>query len=116
MGAQSDLGLHLGAPRRVRLKHTSTSSTPGAECGTTRTGAWSPLYSRVEADVELQTVLVPHLTSLPPRYASVKKEIRRLRVKGWYESLRRCRSGRCILQRPGHDAAQTRAEQVAAHG
>eukprot|EP00965_Chrysotila_dentata_P071002 2346390-Pleurochrysis_carterae.AAC.1 len=37
---------------------------------------------RLEADVELQTVLVPHLTSLPLGYASVRKEIRRLHEKG----------------------------------
>lgn len=32
----------------------------------------------LEADVELQTVLVPHLTSLPRGFASVAKELRRL--------------------------------------
>lgn len=33
---------------------------------------------RLEADVELQIVLVPHLTSLPLGFSSVEKEIRRL--------------------------------------
>ena len=33
---------------------------------------------RLEADVELQTVLVPHLMSLPKGFASVEKELRRL--------------------------------------
>ena len=39
---------------------------------------------RLEADVELQTVLVPHLTSLPMGFASVHKELRRMRKLGWY--------------------------------
>eukprot|EP00965_Chrysotila_dentata_P075755 2502999-Pleurochrysis_carterae.AAC.1 len=38
---------------------------------------------RLDADVELQTVLVPHLASLPPGYEIVRKEIRRLHSKGW---------------------------------
>eukprot|EP00965_Chrysotila_dentata_P072166 2385234-Pleurochrysis_carterae.AAC.1 len=40
---------------------------------------------RLEADVELQTVLIPHLTSLPAGYESVRKEILRLHSKQWYE-------------------------------
>ena len=40
---------------------------------------------RLEADVELQTVLVPHLMSLPKGFASVEKELRRLHTSGWYE-------------------------------
>ena len=40
---------------------------------------------RLDADVELQAVWVPHLTSLPFGYASVGKELRRLRSLGWYE-------------------------------
>lgn len=40
---------------------------------------------RLDADVELQSVWVPHLTSLPFGYASVGKELRRLRSLGWYE-------------------------------
>ena len=40
---------------------------------------------RLDADVELQSVWVPHLTSLPFGYASVGKELRRLRSMGWYE-------------------------------
>lgn len=49
------------------------------------------LYSHVirgaslEADVELQTVLVPHLSSLPLGYHSVAKELRRLRNLSWYD-------------------------------
>eukprot|EP00965_Chrysotila_dentata_P178062 5882142-Pleurochrysis_carterae.AAC.1 len=39
---------------------------------------------RLEADVKLQTVLVPHLASLPSGYESVRKEIRRLHSKDWY--------------------------------
>ena len=42
---------------------------------------------RLEADVELQTVLVPHLTSLPGGMASVGKELRRLRDLRWYSFL-----------------------------
>ena len=40
---------------------------------------------RLDADVELQSVWVPHLTSLPFGYASVGKELRRLRSLGWYD-------------------------------
>ena len=40
--------------------------------------------ARLEADVELQTVLVPHLTSLPLGFESVQKELRRLHDLGWY--------------------------------
>ena len=40
---------------------------------------------RLDADVGLQTVLVPHLASLPFGFASVEKELRRLRDKGWYD-------------------------------
>lgn len=40
---------------------------------------------RLEADVELQIVLVPHLTSLPMGFASVEKEIRRLQKLTWYD-------------------------------
>ena len=41
--------------------------------------------ARLDADVELQTVLVPHLTSLPKGFASVEKELRRLHAMGWYD-------------------------------
>jgi len=40
--------------------------------------------ARLDADVELQTVLVPHLTSLPNGLASVGRELRRLRGLKWY--------------------------------
>ena len=40
---------------------------------------------RLDADVELQTVLVPHLTSLSKGYRSVEKELRRLHQLGWYD-------------------------------
>lgn len=49
------------------------------------------LYSRVvrgtslEADVELQTVLVPHPPSSPNWYASVAKELRQLKFSTWYD-------------------------------
>lgn len=43
---------------------------------------------RLEADVELQIVLVPHLTSLPLGFASVEKEIRRLQKLTWYDLFR----------------------------
>ena len=39
---------------------------------------------RFEADVELQTVLVPHLISLPKGFASVRNELYRLQTLGWY--------------------------------
>ena len=39
---------------------------------------------RLDADVELQTVLVPHLASLPKGFASVAQEIRRLHDLSWY--------------------------------
>jgi hypothetical protein len=39
---------------------------------------------RFEADVELQTVLVPHLISLPKGFASVRKELYRLQLEDWY--------------------------------
>ena len=40
---------------------------------------------RFEADVELQTVLVPHLISLPMGFTSVRKELYRLQMLGWYK-------------------------------
>ena len=39
---------------------------------------------RLEADVELQGVFVPHLMSLPKGFAAVRKELSRLEGKGWY--------------------------------
>ena len=39
---------------------------------------------RFEADVELTTVLVPHLVSLPKGFESVRKELYRLNTNGWY--------------------------------
>ena len=39
---------------------------------------------RFEADVELQTVLVPHLISLPKGFISVRKELYRLQKLDWY--------------------------------
>lgn len=39
---------------------------------------------RFEADVELQTVLVPHLISLSKGFHSVRKELYRLHAKDWY--------------------------------
>ena len=38
-----------------------------------------------QADVELQTIFVPHLTSLPKGFGAVSKELKRLAAKGWYE-------------------------------
>ena len=40
---------------------------------------------RFEADVELHTVLVPHLISLPLGFESVRKELYRLEDNGWYK-------------------------------
>ena len=40
---------------------------------------------RFEADVELQTVLVPHLISLPMGFTSVRNELYRLEALGWYK-------------------------------
>lgn len=40
---------------------------------------------RLQADVELQTVMVPHLVSLSLGFHSVDKEIRRLRDLQWYD-------------------------------
>jgi hypothetical protein len=39
---------------------------------------------RFESDVELQTVLVPHLVSLPMGFTSVRNELYRLQTLGWY--------------------------------
>jgi hypothetical protein len=39
---------------------------------------------RFEADVELHTVLVPHLISLPKGFASVRSELYRLQQEDWY--------------------------------
>ena len=41
---------------------------------------------RLEAYVELQSVWVPHLTSLSAGFESVQKELLRLEEKGWYRS------------------------------
>ena len=41
--------------------------------------------ARLDADVELQSVFVPHLVSLPLGYASVGKEVRRLHGLEWYK-------------------------------
>ena len=40
---------------------------------------------RLDADVELQMVLVPHLMSLPNGLGSVEKELRRQHGNGWYD-------------------------------
>ena len=40
---------------------------------------------RFEADVELHTVLVPHLLSLAKGFGSVRKELTRLEGLGWYK-------------------------------
>ena len=40
--------------------------------------------ARLNADVELQSVFVPHLASLPLGFQSVEQELRRLHNKGWY--------------------------------
>ena len=40
---------------------------------------------RLDADVELQSVFVPHLASLPLGYNSVAKELARLHSLGWYD-------------------------------
>ena len=40
---------------------------------------------RFEADVELHTVLVPHLLSLAKGFGSVRKELMRLETLGWYK-------------------------------
>ena len=53
---------------------------------------------RLDADVELQSVWVPHLTSLPFGYASVGKELRRLRSMGWYGLT--CRTATGIIEPP----------------
>ena len=42
--------------------------------------------ARLDADVELQFVLVPHLTTLPFGFESVEKEVNRLEAYGWYRS------------------------------
>ena len=42
--------------------------------------------ARLDADVELQFVLVPHLTTLPFGFESVEKEVNRLEEYGWYRS------------------------------
>ena len=39
---------------------------------------------RFESDVELQTVLMPHLISLPLGFTSVRSELYRLQTLGWY--------------------------------
>lgn len=41
--------------------------------------------ARLQADVEMQTVLVPHLVSLPLGFKSVDSEIRRLEGLSWYD-------------------------------
>ena len=41
--------------------------------------------ARLDADVELQGVFVPHLASLPLGFASVDKELHRLHGLGWYD-------------------------------
>ena len=40
---------------------------------------------RFEADVELQTVLIPHLLSLAKGFGSVRKELLRMEALGWYK-------------------------------
>jgi integrase len=44
------------------------------------------LGARTDADVELQFVLVPHLTTLPFGFKSVMSEVDRLEGYGWYRS------------------------------
>ena len=50
---------------------------------------------RLDGDVELQSVWVPLLTSLPSGHASVGEELRRLRPLGWYSSAPTSPSGPC---------------------
>ena len=45
--------------------------------------------ARLDADVELQLVLIPHLMSIAHGYASVAKELDRLEAAGWYKSFPR---------------------------
>ena len=40
---------------------------------------------RLEADIELQAVFMPHLDSLPPGFAAVNRELKRLSALGWYD-------------------------------
>ena len=40
---------------------------------------------RLDADVELHSVFVPHLSSLPLGFASVRKEVDRMHALGWYD-------------------------------
>jgi hypothetical protein len=56
---------------------------------------------QLEADVELQSVFVPHLVSLPNGFASVGKELRRLRGKGWYRFLPSFAYWPCYLNAQG---------------
>ena len=42
--------------------------------------------AKLDADVELQLVLIPHLLSIAFGYASVAKELKRLEAAGWYKS------------------------------
>jgi hypothetical protein len=58
-----------------------------ARCATIPISGFSLFYwkgSRFEADVELQTVLVPHLISLPKGFSSVRQELYRLQLEDWY--------------------------------
>ena len=41
--------------------------------------------ARLDADVELQSVFIPHLLSIAKGFRSVAKEIRRLQQLGWYD-------------------------------
>ena len=67
------------------LRRSSEGKSPGLNVVAQYLAANILEGVRLDADVELQSVWVPHLTSLPFGYASVGKELRRLRSLGWYE-------------------------------
>ena len=70
---------------------------------------------RLDGDVELQSVWVPLLTSLPSGHASVGEELRRLRPLGWYEFCSNLPFWPMYLSGQGATARKLKAGPLPAH-
>ena len=70
---------------------------------------------RLDGDVELQSVWVPLLTSLPSGHASVGEELRRLRPLGWYEFCSNLPFWPMYLSGQGATARRLKAGPLPAH-
>ena len=94
---------------------TSTSPTSSAGSATTPTNLWQPISSKGSDSTPMSSCSpCGYLTSprSPFGYASVGKELRRLRSIGWYEFYSSLPFPAHVPQRPGGDGAQVGAGQA----